>query len=109
MGGERGTQPPTPPLLIIHSTGECDVGRMRYAPPAPRLLIIHSAGEWDAGGNEVCNPTPPFINYSLTGRTGCQSCPSFFSRLFTHLSEGMRVGTLQRRGAIIIILYVIIK
>ena len=71
MGGERGTQPPTPPLLIIRSTGECDVGRMRYATPTTGLLIIHSAGERMPGKNEVCNPHPPLINHLFSRRMGC--------------------------------------
>ena len=72
MGGEQGTQPP------------------------PCLLIIHSTGERDAGGEQ--GTQPPLINYSLSERTGRESCPSFFLRLFTHLSEGMRAGTSQRWG-----------
>ena len=91
-GGMRYATPP-PRLLIIRSTGERDAGGgMRYAVPPPRLLIIHLAGERDPGRTRYATPPPPpFINYSLSGM---RAAPLFF-RLFTHLSEGMRVGMLQ--------------
>src|ERR1700690_241173 len=115
-GGMRYAAPP-PRLLIIHLAGERDPGRTRDATPAhppvinyslsrrmghgenevcnphpPRLLIIHSAGERDPGRTRYATPPhPPFINYSLSGM---RAAPLFF-RLFTHLSEGMRVGMSQ--------------
>ena len=115
-GGMRYAAPP-PRLLIIYLAGERDPGRTRYATPAhppfinyslgrrmghgenevcnphtPRLLIIHSAGERDPGRTRYATPPHPlFINYSLSGM---RAAPLFF-RLFTHLSEGMRVGMSQ--------------
>ena len=48
----------------------------KYATPTPRLLIIHSAGERDPGRTRYATPPhPPFINYSLSGM---RAAPLFF-------------------------------
>ena len=111
-------------------------GRTRYATPTPWFInCLLSSRTWHEGKTRYATPTPFFyINCSLSmwgyttltplllivsGRTGCESRenevhmppPLLFLRWLTHLSEGIRVGTLQRREAttITITLYVIIK